>query len=202
MILPFFLWKGGSERSSEGWESHDTDWPLVVRSIAVCVSEALREAARTYTQKNIHIYLNDKDKARVVELKKHLQQDERNFKIVTSCSDAHELLRTIGSQLYGTGHRQRGVIQSGQQVRPDITDVWRVLVHCFQNVLYVAAIQLEKAGLDHLLRHILAVDADGRIGRADSIKEMLAIAESSRPWSTAEREKAAASITEVATNPS
>jgi hypothetical protein len=45
----------------------------------------------------------------------------------------------------------------------------------------VAAIQLEKAGLDHLLRHILAVDADGRIGRADSIKEMLAIAESSRP---------------------
>ena len=52
---------------------------------------------------------------------------------------------------------------------------------CFQNVLYVAAIQLEKAGLDHLLRHILAVDADGRIGRADSIKEMLAIAESSRP---------------------
>ena len=52
---------------------------------------------------------------------------------------------------------------------------------CFQNVLYVAAIQLEKAGLDHLLRHILAVDADGRSGRADSIKEMLAIAESSRP---------------------
>lgn len=95
----------------------------LVKGTAVRVSEALREAARTYTQKNIHIYLNDKDKARVVELKKHLQQDERNFKIVTSCSDAHELLRTIGSQLYGTGHRQRGVIQSGQQVRPDITDV-------------------------------------------------------------------------------
>ena len=36
----------------------------------------------------------------------------------------------------------------------------------------MAAIQLEKAGLDHLLRHILAVDADGRSGRADSIKEM------------------------------
>ena len=52
---------------------------------------------------------------------------------------------------------------------------------CFQNILYVAAIQLEKAGLDHLLRHILAVDADGRSGRADSLKEMLAIAESSRP---------------------
>ena len=61
----------------------------------------------------------------------------------------------------------------GQKVPP--------LSLCFQNVLYVAAIQLEKAGLDHLLRHILAVDADGRSGRADSIKEMLAIAESSRP---------------------
>ena len=68
----------------------------LVKGTAVRVSEALREAARTYTQKNIHIYLNDKDKARVDELKKHLPQDERNFKIVTSCSDAHELLRTIG----------------------------------------------------------------------------------------------------------
>ena len=75
----------------------------LVKGTAVRVSEALREAARTYTQKNIHIYLNDKDKARVDELKKHLPQDERNFKIVTSCSDAHELLRTIGPQLYGTG---------------------------------------------------------------------------------------------------
>ena len=45
----------------------------------------------------------------------------------------------------------------GQKVPP--------LSLCFQNVLYVAAIQLEKAGLDHWLRHILAVDADGRSGR-------------------------------------
>lgn len=63
----------------------------------------LWEVARTYTDNNIHIYLNDKDKARVDELKKHLPQDECNFKIVTSCSDAYELLLTIGPQLYGTG---------------------------------------------------------------------------------------------------
>ena len=63
----------------------------LVKGTAVRVSEALREAARTYTEKNIHIYLNDKDKARVDELKKHLPQDEHNFKIVTSCGDAHEL---------------------------------------------------------------------------------------------------------------
>ena len=76
-----------------------------VKGTALRVSEALREAARTYTEKNIHIYLNDKDKARVDELEKHLPNDERNFKIVTSRGDAHELLRTIGPQLYGTGHR-------------------------------------------------------------------------------------------------
>lgn len=75
-----------------------------VKGTALRVSEALREAARTYTEKNIHIYLNDKDKARVDELEKHLPNDERNFKIVTSRGDAHELLRTIGPQLYGTGH--------------------------------------------------------------------------------------------------
>lgn len=32
-----------------------------VKGTAVRVSEVLREAARTYTEKNIHIYLNDKD---------------------------------------------------------------------------------------------------------------------------------------------
>ena len=78
-------------------------------------------------------------------------------------------------------YRQRGVIQSGQQVRFDIADVCRVLVHDLKDVLNVAAVELEKAGFDHLLRHILAVAADGRSGRADSIKEMLATAESSRP---------------------
>lgn len=75
----------------------------VVKGTAVRVSEVLWEVARTYTDNNIHIYLNDKDKARVDELKKHLPQDECNFKIVTSCSDAYELLLTIGPQLYGTG---------------------------------------------------------------------------------------------------
>ena len=52
----------------------------LVKGTAVRVSEALREASRTYTEKNIHIYLNDKDKARVDEAKKmHLPQDERQF---------------------------------------------------------------------------------------------------------------------------
>ena len=78
-------------------------------------------------------------------------------------------------------HRCRSVIERGQKIRSDVPDVRRTFLHCVEDILDVAAVQLEKAGLDHLLRHILAVDADGRSGRADSIKEMLAIAESSRP---------------------
>ena len=101
----------------------------LVKCTAVRVSEALREAARTYTQKNIHIYLNDKDKARVDELKKHLPQDERNFKIVTSCSDAHELLRTIGPQLYGTGHLHYFLLYDPY----DATIDWEALLPFFRN---------------------------------------------------------------------
>lgn len=101
----------------------------LVKGTAVRVSEALREAARTYTQKNIHIYLNDKDKARVDELKKHLPQDERNFKIVTSCSDAHELLRTIGPQLYGTGHLHYFLLYDPY----DATIDWEALLPFFRN---------------------------------------------------------------------
>lgn len=101
----------------------------LVKGTAVRVSEALREAARTYTQKNIHIYLNDKDKARVDELKKHLPQDERNFKIVTSCSDAHELLRTIGPQLYGTGQLHYFLLYDPY----DATIDWEALLPFFRN---------------------------------------------------------------------
>lgn len=101
----------------------------LVKGTAVRVSEALREAARTYTQKNIHIYLNDKDKARVDVLKKHLPQDERNFKIVTSCSDAHELLRTIEPQLYGTGHLHYFLLYDPY----DATIDWEALLPFFRN---------------------------------------------------------------------
>lgn len=93
------------------------------------MSEALRDAARTYTDKNIHIYLNDKDKARVDELKKHLPQDERNFKIVTSYSDAHELLRTIGPQLYGTGHLHYFLLYDPYDANID----WEALLPFFRN---------------------------------------------------------------------
>ena len=101
----------------------------LVKGTAVRVSEALREASRSYTEKNIHIYLNDKDKARVDELKKHLPQDERNFKIVTSCGDAHELLRTIGPQLYGTKYLHYFLLYDPY----DATIDWEALLPFFRN---------------------------------------------------------------------
>lgn len=101
----------------------------LVKGTAVRVSEALREASRSYTEKNIYIYLNDKDKARVDELKKHLPQNERNFKIVTSCDDAHELLRTIGPQLYGTGHLHYFLLYDPY----DATIDWKALLPFFRN---------------------------------------------------------------------
>ena len=100
-----------------------------VKGTAVRVSEVLCEVSRTYTDNNIHIYLNDKDKARVDELKKHLPQDERNFKIVTSCSDAHELLLTIGPQLYGTGNFHYFLLYDPY----DATIDWKSLLPFFRN---------------------------------------------------------------------
>lgn len=100
-----------------------------VKGTAIRVSEVLREASRTYTDKDIHIYLNDKDKARVDELKKHLPQDERNFKIVTSYSDANELLRTIGPQLYGTGHLHYFLLYDPYDANID----WEALLPFFRN---------------------------------------------------------------------
>ena len=101
----------------------------VVKGTAVRVSEVLWKVARTYTDNNIHIYLNDKEKARVDELKKHLPQDERNFKIVTSCSDAHELLLTIGPQLYGTGNFHYFLLYDPY----DATIDWKALLPFFRN---------------------------------------------------------------------
>lgn len=101
----------------------------LVKGTAVRVSEALRNAAKMYLEKNIYVYLNDKNRARVEELKKHIPQDERNFKVVTSCSDAHELLRTIGPQLYETGHLHYFLLYDPY----DATIDWEALLPFFHN---------------------------------------------------------------------
>jgi three-Cys-motif partner protein len=76
----------------------------IVYGTPVRVSNALLEVARTYKDKHVFVYLNDLNSARVEELQKHLPEDERNFKIVTSCEDATELLEKIGPQLNDSSH--------------------------------------------------------------------------------------------------
>jgi len=100
-----------------------------LKGTAVRVSEALCDAAKMYLEKNIYVYLNDKNRVRVEELKKHIPQDERNFKVVTSCSDAHELLRTIGPQLYETGHLHYFLLYDPY----DATIDWEALLPFFRN---------------------------------------------------------------------
>lgn len=101
----------------------------IVKGTAVRVSEALLEVARTYTDKAVYVYLNDKDAKRVDELEKHLPQNERNFQIVTSRLDAHELLRTIGAQLYGTGHLHYFLLYDPYDANID----WEALLPFFRN---------------------------------------------------------------------
>lgn len=68
------------------------------------VANALLDVARTYTDKQVHLFFNDYNKKKIDELQKHLPQDERNFKIVTTCSDGNELLKSIGPQLNQNSH--------------------------------------------------------------------------------------------------
>ena len=101
----------------------------LIKGTAVRVSEALLDVARTYPNKAVYIYLNDKDENRVDELEKHLPQDERNFHIITSCKDAHELLRTIGPQLYSTGHLHYFLLYDPYDANID----WKALLPFFRN---------------------------------------------------------------------
>lgn len=101
----------------------------IVKGTAVRVSEALLEIARTYMDKTVYVYLNDNDTQRVDELEKHLPQDERNFKIITSRNDAHELLRIIGPQLYETGHLNYFLLYDPY----DATIDWEALLPFFRN---------------------------------------------------------------------
>ena len=71
----------------------------IVYGTPIRVANALLDVARTYSDKQVFLYFNDLNTARVEELKKHLPPDERNFKIITLNEDATELLDTIGRNL-------------------------------------------------------------------------------------------------------
>lgn len=100
-----------------------------VEGTPVRVAKVLLDVAHTYTEKMVHIYLNDKEKSRVDELKKHIPQDERNYHVVTSVGDANELLKTIGPQLYQTGHLHYFLLYDPYDASID----WEALLPFFRN---------------------------------------------------------------------
>lgn len=102
---------------------------LLVEGTPVRVSKALLDVAHTYTEKMVHIYLNDKEKSRVDELKKHIPQDERNYHVITSVGDANELLKIIGPQLYQTGHLHYFLLYDPYDASID----WEALLPFFRN---------------------------------------------------------------------
>lgn len=102
---------------------------MLVEGTPVRVSKVLLDVAHTYTEKMVHIYLNDKEKFRIDELKKHIPQDERNYHVVTSVGDANELLKIIGPQLYQTGHLHYFLLYDPYDASID----WEALLPFFRN---------------------------------------------------------------------
>ena len=76
----------------------------LIDGTSVRVANALLNVARKYPCKMVQLYLNDINKEKVEELRKHIPANERNFQIITTDLDAGVLLRTIGPQLYNAGH--------------------------------------------------------------------------------------------------
>lgn len=64
----------------------------IVNGTPIRVAEALLDVARTYPDKQVHLFFNDNNADKIEELKKHLPEEERNYKIVTTVRDGNELL--------------------------------------------------------------------------------------------------------------
>ena len=101
----------------------------IIYGTPIRVANALLDVARTYTDKQVFIYLNDLNSARVEELKKHLPDEERNFKIVTSNEDARELLKNIGPQLNDSSHYHYFLLYDPY----DASIEWRALLPFFRH---------------------------------------------------------------------
>lgn len=95
----------------------------------VRVANALLEVARIYSEKQVQLFFNDFDEKKIAELKKHLPQDERNFKIVTTTRDGNELLKWIGPQLNQGNHMHFFLLYDPYDASID----WNALLPFFKN---------------------------------------------------------------------
>lgn len=95
----------------------------------VRVAKDLLDVARMYPHKEIQIYLNDIDAAKIEELKKHLPNNERNYQIITQSVDASEFLKTVGPQLYQANHLHYFLLYDPYDASID----WAALLPFFRN---------------------------------------------------------------------
>jgi len=93
------------------------------------VANALLDVARTYPNKQVHVFFNDIDSRRIAVLKEHLPQDERNYKIVTTTRDGNELLKWIGPQLNQNNHMHFFLLYDPYDASID----WSALLPFFRN---------------------------------------------------------------------
>lgn len=101
----------------------------IVYGTPIRVAKALLEVARTYADKQVHLFFNDHDAKKVEELKKHLPLDERNYKIVTTTQDGNELLKWIGPQLNKNSHMHFFLLYDPYDASID----WNALFPFFRN---------------------------------------------------------------------
>lgn len=101
----------------------------IVYGTPIRVANALLDVARTYTDKQVHLYFNDFDAKKIEELQKHLPQDERNYKIVTTTRDGNELLKWIGPQLNQNSHMHFFLLYDPYDASID----WNALLPFFRN---------------------------------------------------------------------
>lgn len=93
------------------------------------VAKALLDVARTYPDKQVHLYFNDYDKKKIEELEKHLPSEERNYKIITTTRDGNELLKWIGPQLNQNSHMHFFLLYDPYDASID----WDALLPFFRN---------------------------------------------------------------------
>ena len=87
------------------------------------------------------------------------------------------LLLTVEIMIYKSRivvvHCQGCVIQCREHICSDVPKVGWAFIYCMKDILYMAAVEREKTGLHHLLRHILAIDADSRTSGANCVQHDL-----------------------------
>ena len=70
-------------------------------------------------------------------------------------------------------HCHRSVIESGEHICPDVPNVGWAFIHCMKDIFDMAAVQLEKTGLNNLMRYICTIDTDRRTLGTDRVQHDL-----------------------------